>query len=64
MAVVSVAIHIFRINYPSAVANHFICSLLDKDFCVVQKKKKIFKIQHDVPNTEYGIYTLPGRVVG
>ena len=38
MAVVSVAIHTFRNNYPSAVDNRFICSLLDKDFCAVQKK--------------------------
>ena len=35
----SVAIHIFRNNYPSAVDNHFICSLLDKDFCAVQNTK-------------------------
>ena len=55
----SVAIHILRNNYPSAVDNHFICSLLDKDFCAVKKKQqqKYFKIQHEfsdrVPNTEY-----------
>ena len=40
IAVVSVAIHTFRNNYPSAVDNRFICSLLDKDFCVVKKNKK------------------------
>ena len=37
LAVVSVAIHTFRNNYPSAVDNRFICSLLDMDFCAVQK---------------------------
>ena len=35
IAVVSVTIHTFRNNYPSAVDNRFICSLLDKDFCAV-----------------------------
>ena len=40
IAVVSVVIHPFRNNYPSAVDNRFICSLLDMDFCAVQKKKK------------------------
>ena len=39
IAIVSVAIHIFRNNYPSAVDNYFIYSLLDKDFCSVKKKK-------------------------
>ena len=40
IAVVSVAIHTFRNDYLFAVDNRFICSLLDKDFCAVQKKKK------------------------
>ena len=40
ITVVSVAIHTFRNNYPSAVDNHFICSLLDMEFCAVQKKPK------------------------
>ena len=40
IAVVSVAIHTFRNNYPSAVDNRFICSLLDMDFCAVQEKNK------------------------
>ena len=40
MPVISVAIHTFRNNYPSAVDNRFICSLLDKDFCAVKKKNK------------------------
>ena len=40
MAVVSLAIHTFRNNYPSAVDNRFICSLLDKDFALFKKKKK------------------------
>ena len=67
----SVAIHIFRNNYPSAVDNHFICSLLDKDFCAVQekkkkKKKKHFKIQREFSDrcSKYGTYMLPGGVVG
>ena len=60
------AIHIFRKNYPSAVDNHFICSLLDKDFCSVKKKKKKKENNNNkstsrsnmnfligVPNTEY-----------
>ena len=63
MAIVSVAIH---------TDNRFICSLLDKDFCAVQKKqkkktKKIhFKIQHEFSDrcSKRGIYTLPGGVVG
>ena len=67
------AINIFRNNYPSAVDNHFISSLLDKDFCAVQKKKKKkkkkkkhFKIQHEFSDrcSKHGIYTLPGGVVG
>ena len=43
IAVVSVAIHTFKNNYPSAVDNRFICSLLDKDFCAVPKKKEKFQ---------------------
>ena len=56
ITVVSVAIHTFRNNYPSAVDNRFICSLLDMEFCAVQQQKKTknFKIQQiGVPNTEY-----------
>ena len=63
ITVVSVAIHNFRNNYPSAVDICFICSLLDMEFCPVQKKKQKqtkkkkknnFKIQQiGVPNTEY-----------
>ena len=56
----SVAIHICRNNYPSAVDNHFICSLLDKEFCAVQKKKEERNTSRSnmnfligVPNTEY-----------
>ena len=71
IAVVSGAIHTFRNNYLSAVDNRFICSLSDKDFCAVQKKKKKkkkinFKIQHEFSDrcSKYGIYTLPGGVVG
>ena len=67
----SVAIHIFRNKYPSAVDNHFICSLLDQNFCAVQKKKKKkrekhFKIQHEFSGrcSKHRIYTLPGGVVG
>ena len=68
MAVVSVAIHTFRNNYPSAVDNRFINSFLDKDFCAVQKKKKKkknFKIQHEFSDrcSKHGIYTLPDGVV-
>ena len=40
ITVVPVVIHTFRNNYPSAVDNRFICSLLDMDFCAVQKEKK------------------------
>ena len=58
IADVSVAVHTLRNNYPSVVDNRFICSLLDMDFCAVQKqkqknkkkkkkKKKHFKIQHE-----------------
>ena len=80
MAVVSVAIHTFRNNYPSAVDNRFICSLLDKDFCAVQnkkrnkqkktkkknKKKTNYKIQHEFSDrcSKHEINTLPGGVVG
>ena len=39
ITVASVAILTFRNNYPSAVDNRFICSLLDMEFCAVQKKK-------------------------
>ena len=46
MAVVSKAIHIFRKKYPPAIDNRFIYSLLDKDFCAVQKKKT-FKTRHE-----------------
>ena len=63
IAIVSVAIHTFINNYLSAVDNRFICSLLDKDFCAVQKKKKKKKKKVisrsninfliGVPNTEY-----------
>ena len=69
IAVVSLAIHTFRNNYPSAVDNRFICSLLDMDFCAVQKQKKKKKKKEKenkqktsrsnmnfligVPNTEY-----------
>ena len=38
IAVILVAVHIFRNNYPSSVDNHFICLLLDKDFCALKKK--------------------------
>ena len=37
----------FTNNYPSAVDNTFICSLLDKDFYAVKKQQKHFKIQHE-----------------
>ena len=56
------AIHTFRNNYPSAVDNRFICSLLDMEFCAVQKKKITTKQKTSrsnmnfligVPNTEY-----------
>ena len=60
IAVVLVAIHTFRNNYPSAVDNRFIRSLLDMDFCAVQKKKTKKKTSRPnmnfligVPNTEY-----------
>ena len=65
IAVVSAAIHTFRKNYPSAVDNRFIRSLLDMDFCAVKKKQKKKKINKNktsrpnmnfligVPNTEY-----------
>ena len=61
IAVVSVTIHTFRNNYPSAVDNRFICSLLDKDFCAVffflNKNKKTSRSNINflisVPNTEY-----------
>ena len=57
MAVVSVAIHTFRNNYPSAVDNRFINSFLDKDFCAVQKKRNTSRSNMNfpigVPNTEY-----------
>ena len=64
ITVVSVASHSFRNNYPSAVDNHFISSLLDMEFCAVQKKNKQtkkkqkkpqnFKIQQiGGPNMEY-----------
>ena len=63
IAVVSVAIHIFRNNYPSTVDNYFIYSLLNKDFCAVQKKKtkkkkktsrsKMIFWSIGVPNKEY-----------
>ena len=43
IAVVSVAIHTFRNNYPSAVDNRFICSLLDKTSALFKKKKKKIK---------------------
>ena len=61
-AVVSVAIHTFRNYYPSAVDSRFICSLLDMNFCAVQKKKKKKKKKTSranmnslivIPNTEY-----------
>ena len=42
------AIHIFRNNYPSAVDNRFICSLLDKD---LRCSNMNFLI--GLPNTEY-----------
>ena len=77
ITVVSVAIHTFRNNYPSAVYNRFICSLLDMEFCAVKKtktKKKTnkknkqtnFKIQHEFSDrcSKQGIYTLPSGVVG
>ena len=35
-----IAVVWFRNNYPSAVDNRFICSVLDMDFCAVQKQKK------------------------
>ena len=65
IAIVSVTIHTFRSNYPSAVDNRFICSLLDMDFCADQKetKQKNFKIQHEWCS-KHGIYTLPGGMVG
>ena len=55
IAVVSVAIHTFRNNYPSAVDNRFICSLFDKDFCTVKKNTSRFNMNFliGVPNTEY-----------
>ena len=61
------AIDIFRNNYPSAVDNHFICSLLDKDFCVVQKKKKKKNTSRSNVNFLIGVlnkeYTCPvGRL--
>ena len=65
LAVVLVAIHTFINNYPSAIDNHFICSLLDMDSCAVQKKKN-FKIQNEFSDrcSKYRIYTLPGGEVG
>ena len=54
IAVVSVAIHTCRNNYPSAVDNSFICSLLDMDFCAVKKKSRSsMSFLIGVPNTEY-----------
>ena len=47
IAIILVAVHNFRNNYPSAVDNYFIYSLLDKDFALLKKKKKDFKIQHE-----------------
>ena len=44
IAVVSRTIHIFINNYPSALDSYFIYSVLDKDFCAIQKK---FKIQNE-----------------
>ena len=70
IAVVSAAIHTFRNNYPSAVDNRFIRSLLDMDFCAVkknkQKKTKNFKTQHEFFDrcSKHGIYTLRVGVVG
>ena len=75
ITVVSVAIHILRNNYPSAVDNRFISSLLDMEFCAVKKKKKKKQKKKKKKTSrsnmnfligvpKHGIYTLPVGVVG
>ena len=62
------AIHIFRNIYSSAEDNHFICSLLDKDFALLKKNKnkKHFKNQHEFPDrcSKQRIYTYVALTVG
>ena len=55
IAVVLVAIHTFRNNYPSAVDNRFICSLLDMKRKITKQKSSRSNMNFliDVPNTEY-----------
>ena len=60
IAVVSVAIHTFRNNYPSAVDNRFICSLLDKDFCAVKRKQNKTKTSKSNMNFLIGVPNTVG----
>ena len=69
LAVVSVTIHTFRNNYPYVVDNVLFahCWIWTSAlFKKKKKKKKKIKVQHEFSDrcSKYGIYTMPGGVVG